>query len=199
MLEHKFILVRDLSVFGQAPSVTGFCGMDSPLRVMRKGLPALIVRIADNVIIASTGEDASALVQWAKTNPLHVKNPIEKDVSKSSSQEKVNDFDPPVRTGVTLTTERRPDISHFEDGRTLSPYGFVAKRNMLRQDGWKLNDHAGHGNNTCNTCNQRLMIDLYFVKGDLLDPAHEELCFELCLNCGYAVEQIAIYLELENV
>jgi hypothetical protein len=199
-MEHKFWLVR-------APAhaeirVIGYFSMNVISNMLRMGVPTAIVRIADGVIMATTGEDAYGLVTWIKDNgdlSKWVKNPIKKPMSKLPSQEKVSNFDPPVRTGDTLTKTRCPDISHFEDGRTLSPYGFVAKRNNLRQDGWKLNDHAGHGNNKCNTCNQQLMVDLYFVKGDLHDPAHEELCFELCLNCGYAVEQIAIYLELENV
>lgn len=91
-----------------------------------------------------------------------------------------------------------PDISHFKDGQSMNGRTWDAVRGTLIAKGWTLNDHAGHGKNTCNRCGENHMIDLYFIKGELADRNHEELCYEHCLICGWTVEQIAVY-ELEMI
>jgi hypothetical protein len=124
---------------------------------------------------------------------------IDNDMSKLPSQEKVFNFDPPVRTGGTQTNEPRPDIDHFEQGHAYRPAAWSKKHDELRFSGWKLQEIGG----VCGKCDicraEHMAIDLVYCDAPVTEPGHNEQMFTHCFSCNWTVEQIAIYGSVENV
>lgn len=192
-MEHNFYLVRDLSIYGGGIRCVGFFGMESAMFTLRLGVPGVIIRIADGVAIASTGENATALITWAKTHELQPVNPLEKDLSKSPVQEKVDDFDPPVRTGVTLTTAkdvfvRTGNISHFEHCCNYYGHQWVTENRIMRDAGFTFSN-GGFATKACENCGGDLVVGMSIY----LDGNETDLWVDACAGCGYASMEVAVH------
>lgn len=177
-----------------ATRVTPYHNLDNALnsfRYLGLGRGTMLMRRSDCVIIASKG-DVSDTYPMSDVLTYEEKQ-IEKAMSKSSSQEKASDFDPPVRVGgCDAKCKPRGDIAFFKDGQCMNAHAWVARTGALKLNGWKLNSHGSCCNLVCAHCGCDQLVDLFYIKGELW-RGHDEQSFMHCLTCGYTVEQIAVY------
>jgi len=117
---------------------------------------------------------------------------IEKALSKLASQEKVTSFDPPVRTGETLTTLNAGlvpsgNISHFEPYEEYNGHAWVAKYGVMRRQGYTF-ANGGFSTKPRKCCGADLVIGMsvYF------DGKETPFWVDACAGCGHAWQEIAI-------
>jgi len=192
MFTHKFYLVR---VPAHADvRVIGYFSMNVIAPMLRMGAPSAVVRISDGVVMATTGKDAYGLVTWIKDNPdlsKFVQNPIEKRMSKLPSQEKVSNFDPPVRTGDTQTQAETlvptGNISHFEPVAEYNGHEWVTKYGIMKRQGYTFTN-GGFSTSKCKHCGGDFVVGMcvYF------DGAETPFWIDACADCGHAWEERAV-------
>jgi len=116
---------------------------------------------------------------------------LEKALSKSPSQEKVSDFDPPVRTGDTQTQAETlvptGNISHFELFREYNGHEWVTQYRIMKRQGYTFTN-GGFSTSKCKHCGGDFVVGMcvYF------DGAETPFWIDACAGCGHAWQERAV-------
>jgi len=87
----------------------------------------------------------------------------------------------------------RPNITHFVQGLAYRSPAWRKKHEELRESGWTLLPISGIVVK-CEICSaEHVAVDLCYVDKPLADRTHDEQLFTSCLNCGWTVEQVAVF------